>query len=639
MMSLLCFASGGRRAAALMACLLGAVPVSLAAWETDPGYNPQLPEAKGGYDLMAEWNGTVYLRGTDYTDYWNQVTWRRFLVKVDAAGNRDEEYQFPFRPETVSYHDFTDDGRMTVGGALQSAQGGDGYWLVRLLADGSLDPESAAVGAVRDGRQVDVNRMEDGRYLVIDHPGFTFQKDAIHLQRYRADLSPDESFSGPAIGVLETWFPAYFVREAAGGLLLGFNWRSDLVTVDGQPAKSLHRLTSSGAVDPAFAPYQDELDETGYEVRAFMLNDVKDDVALVSTDWAGESGDSPYIVRLRKVNAKTGAVDAAFQPDIRYDDGFAWALLVENGKVRVTIAEAETIIVNGTELPAGQQVLQLNADGTLDTGFQPGNESALPDPVVRGPAPGEAGVLRVIHSYRMQFLTDGRVILTEGGETFTEVNSVQRAGIALLNPDGSVDPEFAPVPAFPAGVDHETSAYELRNGDLLLLGSFVALDGSPRPSGVGRLRRIADGGQIPFSFAQWANAHGVPATPDAQRDTDGDGVPDLVEYVCNLDPRVNDSGAILQAAGAFGLPRVELVTAGQSRRLRIEFLRPARTGAGSVSPVAEFASDPAGVWQPVTEPLRVDAVNNAYQRVVVEDSVDTGAAGRRFARVRMTVNN
>ncbi len=116
-------------------------------------------------------------------------------------------------------------------------------------------------------------------------------------------------------------------------------------------------------------------------------------------------------------------------------------------------------------------------------------------------------------------------------------------------------------------------------------------------------------------------------------DTDGDGIPNLLEYAFNLDPKLVGPPLHLGAAGnsSVGLPAITLSNPNGGQRLRIEFLR--RMGSGLVY-TPQFASglNPAD-WVPATCPLVVTRVNADWERCVVEDAVSSTEAPRRFARV------
>ena len=133
------------------------------------------------------------------------------------------------------------------------------------------------------------------------------------------------------------------------------------------------------------------------------------------------------------------------------------------------------ILVGGSFTTLGGQprscVGRLNADGTLDTAFNPG-ASGLPVPWA---------VPTSVHCLAVQ--ADGKILV---GGYFTTLGGQPRNCIGRLNPDGTVDPAFNP------GIDaanHYCFLWCLAvqaDGKILAGGYFTTLGGQPR-SYLGRL--------------------------------------------------------------------------------------------------------------------------------------------------------
>ena len=113
-----------------------------------------------------------------------------------------------------------------------------------------------------------------------------------------------------------------------------------------------------------------------------------------------------------------GSLDTAYQPVL---DGPVKAIAVmADGKALIGGTFAT---VNGS---ARAGIVRLNADGTLDSTFDPG--------------PGIAGdTNRVVNAILVQ--PDGKVLL---GGVFAQIHGVPRVNLARLNANGSVDMSFAP---------------------------------------------------------------------------------------------------------------------------------------------------------------------------------------------------
>jgi uncharacterized delta-60 repeat protein len=133
---------------------------------------------------------------------------------------------------------------------------------------------------------------------------------------------------------------------------------------------------------------------------------------------------------------------------------------------------------------------RLNANGTLDTGFQPAVGGSYP------------------FVYPIALQSDGRIVV---GGCFTNLNGQLRKGIARLNGDGTLDSAFNP------GTDGPVYALALQaDGKILVAGNFRTLGGQPR-AGLGRLNADGTldsgfdpgvGGNYPYVFTLAVQANG-----------------------------------------------------------------------------------------------------------------------------------
>ena len=121
-------------------------------------------------------------------------------------------------------------------------------------------------------------------------------------------------------------------------------------------------------------------------------------------------------------------------------------------------------------------------------------------------------------------------------------------------------------------------------------------------------------------------------------DVDHDGLPGMIEYAFNLDPKNPGPPVSLVLGGnsTAGLPAIELVDDGSGNlRLRIEFIR--RIGSIlTYSPQFAGSLDPSA-WVSVTNSqIQVTNMNNGWERCVVEDTQTVSAAATRFGRVAVS---
>jgi autotransporter-associated beta strand protein len=138
----------------------------------------------------------------------------------------------------------------------------------------------------------------------------------------------------------------------------------------------------------------------------------------------------------------------------------------------------------------------------------------------------------------------------------------------------------------------------------------------------------------PTRLADWRWVHFgsqiSEAAGDDLNDPDHDGVPNLLEYACNLDPNLADVTP-LTASATTGMPRMSRSSDG---RLRVTFLRRTAASLPVVSLSVLFSSDLVH-WVP--EPAAtatVESIDSLWERVVLTDAA--APAARRFARTVVT---
>lgn len=203
----------------------------------------------------------------------------------------------------------------------------------------------------------------------------------------------------------------------------------------------------------------------------------------------------------------------------------------------------------------------------------------------------------------------------------------------------------------------DARGYYTQNADRTF--SLIADAGKPVPTGfystrvANRLAWIRDTtGVDPTvlpaeSFAAWQTLYFSPAERTDARiggpnaDPDGDGISNLLEYAFNLDPTFAGAQILTAGTGGSGLPlvRLEAVPAMGDAQLTVEFVRRTAGSGSGLTYAAQFTNDlAAGSWQKGgTE--SVTAINARWERVKVTDGIPagTGGAGRRFARVAVTM--
>jgi uncharacterized delta-60 repeat protein len=174
-----------------------------------------------------------------------------------------------------------------------------------------------------------------------------------------------------------------------------------------------------------------------------------------------------------------GSVDRAFlsnaialKSDLPYVDD---VLVQADGKILV--AGYYTSVNGGLSIPLGR-LSRLNADGTRDASFIESVEADYP----------------LGYGFRIAQRPDGKILLS-GGSVYFSVGGKLRRHLALLNPDGSLDPAFNPDAGIIQG---RINTLCIQNdGRALVGGGFETFNGVPQKN----LVRLNTDGNLDASFA------------------------------------------------------------------------------------------------------------------------------------------
>ena len=159
--------------------------------------------------------------------------------------------------------------------------------------------------------------------------------------------------------------------------------------------------------------------------------------------------------RIARLNAD-GSVDTAFDPGIGVDGAISCMALQTDGRV---VIGGSFRSVRGV---ARYGIARFNTDGSLDTGFDPG----------AGATVGAGGAVGTVRALAVQ--SNGAILV--GGD-FTHMNNNPRAGIVRLTAAGAVDATFD------AGTGANAGVYAIgvqSGGQILLGGAFTSINGVSR---------------------------------------------------------------------------------------------------------------------------------------------------------------
>jgi uncharacterized delta-60 repeat protein len=331
------------------------------------------------------------------------------------------------------------DGQILVGGYFDTLGGQTRNHVGRLNADGSLDTRfNPGADSVVDSLVV----QADGKILVGGWFTTLGGQTRTNIGRLNADGSVDGSFN-PAAGLGEyPYVPTVncLAVQADGQILVG----GGFTTLGGQACTDIGRLNANGSLDTRFNP--------GAGAFVLSLAVQADGKILVGGSFNGLGGQTRN--HIGRLNAD-GSLDSSFNPGAGASDPYSSSV----GSLAVQ-ADGK-ILVGGTFTNLGGQtrnaIGRLNADGSLDTSFNPG-------------ADGGVNCLAV--------QADGKILV---GGTFEMLGGQPRNYVGRLNADGSLDGPFNP------GADSEVWSLAVQaDGKILVGGNFTMLGGQTRNS-IGRL--------------------------------------------------------------------------------------------------------------------------------------------------------
>ncbi len=311
-------------------------------------------------------------------------------------------------------------------------------------------------GLGTDGSVLALAMQEDGKVVI----GGQFVKvdgaTVPYIARLHEDGYLDSSFN-PGAGANRT--VAAVAVQPDGRILIG----GDFTTVNTTNKARLARLNADGTLDASFDS------GSGPDGIVNAIAQQADGAVVVGGEFTGVDGvSSKGVARV----LMDGSVDKNFKPGSGAS-GDVFALAVQSdGKILVGGS------FSGIGTARHQNLERLNADGTPDSAFAPGTG---PNGAVRG----------------LALQQDGRILVA--GE-FTLVNNAQRAYLARLNTDGSVDDSFNPGQNPDAAVN---AVGVQQDGKILVGGVFTNIAGADR----NRFARLNPDGTLDSGFIMGSGAN------------------------------------------------------------------------------------------------------------------------------------
>jgi uncharacterized delta-60 repeat protein len=351
------------------------------------------PGASGSvYSLAVQADGKI-LAGGRFTTLGGQT--RTNIGRLNADGNLDTS----FNPGAgggsipkVSSLAVQADGRILVGGDFTSLGEQNRNCIGRLNADGSLD---TAFNPGASGGYYGVNSMivqADGKIVVGGGFATLGGQNRNHIGRLNADGSVDTGFNPGADNDVSS-----LIVQADGKILVGGRF----TTLGGQARTNIARLNPDGSLDTTFNP-----GTSGGSSGVYSMAVQTDGKIVVGGYFTNLCGQERYYL---------GRLNADGSLDISFNLGAAGFSGVEYVNSLAVQADGK-IVVGGHFTNLGGQprscIGRLNADGSVDTTFNPGASGGLTDVIT------------------LALQADGKIV---AGGTFTTLGGQPRDYIGRLN--------------------------------------------------------------------------------------------------------------------------------------------------------------------------------------------------------------
>lgn len=333
------------------------------------------------------------------------------------------------------------DGKVITGGFFSAYDGVARTGIARLNTDGTLDTGFGPVSGGFNGLVTCVALAPDGDILV----GGTFTAyDGTarnRVARLNGDgtldmaFDPGSGFNGPVFAL---------AVQADGKVIVGGSFTTPASAHDG-----IKRLNTDGTLDGTFGG------SGGFNGAVQALSLHTDGRVTAGGTFTTYAGGSCIGVALL---SDTGILDPGFAIGTGFNGQVNSVAAVPGGKMVVGGFFTD---FNGT---SRNRIARINADGSIDAGFDPGTGFDAP-------------------TYALAALSSGHLLV---GGSFTQFNGTPRSRIARLNSDGTLDTDFDP----PGGCSNTVFGLTptLDETAVYLGGAFLTVNGS----GLIRIARLTN---------------------------------------------------------------------------------------------------------------------------------------------------
>jgi uncharacterized delta-60 repeat protein len=439
----------------------------------DLGFDPAGGPDNTVYRLALQPDGKIMVGGffTVFDD-----TTSGNIARLHANGTLDGTFSANTNSSVYSIVPLTN-GKYLVGGTFTAVNGVARASFARLNSNGTLD---TSLTTIFSGSLREIVLQPDGKVLVGGNLVTVNAVSRNRIARLNADLSLDTSFN-PGTGFNGLVWSINLLTS--GKMIVG----GEFTTFNGVSRGRIAGLNTDGTLDVTLNP------GTGFDLGSVYTTKILP---------SGQIGVGGFFTKYNGVNRDIAAV---LETDGTLDPNFALSTLFQaNVRAAVTQFDGKVVVGGNFNRIYGQacgNIARLNVDGTLDTSFNSGSgaNGQIYTIAYRGDGKifigGSFTTYNGVSRNRIARLNaDGTldtafnpgtgadsavsIIVDAGagvyiGGSFTSYNGTSRPGIAKLNDDGSINTNFNPA-SIPLGSYIEGIAYQNYIGKLVVGGQFIA---------------------------------------------------------------------------------------------------------------------------------------------------------------------
>ena len=375
-------------------------------------------------------------------------TARNYIARLNTDGSLDTSFDNGTGLNNWVYCiKIQPDGKILIGGLFNFSSGYPFYTyygrIRRLNTDGSFD---SSFTPTVDNSVNDIELQPDGKIIIVGNfTGVSYNR----VRRLHPNGSTDSTFN-PGESANNNIHSV--VLDTDGSIIIA----GYFTTYDNYVCGKIARLNSNGDIDTGYNP------GTGANNAPHEIAVQPDNKIIAVGNFTGFNGSA--ISRIMRLNAD-GSADTSFDTGIGVNNSIASVALQADSKI---IIGGSFNMHNGS---TRNFVSRLNADGSMDTSFNPG-----------------AGGNNTVQSVLV--LTDGKILV---GGYFAIFDNYARSRIARLNADGSHDTTFNPGSGADNGI---ITMIQQPDGKVIISGQFTTYDGISR----NRIARINADGSLDTSF-------------------------------------------------------------------------------------------------------------------------------------------